>query len=170
MQYVLICLKLEECSEAQISTLHVYQGYHKFSIIDSSWMGGCCFSSVNVFYFVMETALLEYIKRKIATNGETVYTRRCICQKYMVPEESKLAKDEEEASGIIQNVMDILYIFRNYPCILCIVQMRRTLPVNNRPSISAVKKSIDCWTDALDLVGQWMLATLCKQVTFLFFT
>ena len=50
------------------------------------------------------------VKERLQPNGEIVYTRRGICQKYMVPDKSKMDGDEEEPSGIICNSMDILYV------------------------------------------------------------
>jgi len=50
------------------------------------------------------------IKEQLQPNGETFSTRRGIWQKYVVPEKSKLVKDEEEASGIICDAMDTFYI------------------------------------------------------------
>ncbi len=73
-------------------------------------MGGSCFSPVNVDYFCMRAVFWNKVKQRLQPNGETVYTRRGIHQKYVVPEKSKFADDEEEPSGIVCDLMDILYV------------------------------------------------------------
>jgi len=50
------------------------------------------------------------VSQRLQPNGEMVFTGRGECQKYKIPEKSKLATKKEEASGIICNGMDILYV------------------------------------------------------------
>jgi len=71
-----------------------------------------------------------------------VNTRRGIQEKFKLPEKSKIAADEEEASGIICNAMDILYVLEMNLAFYAWYKRGEPFPVNDPISIAAVRKSI----------------------------
>ena len=54
--------------------------------------------------------VLGQSEKRLQPNRETVNTRRDICDKFLLLDKSRITADEEEASGIICNAMDILYV------------------------------------------------------------
>jgi len=84
----------------------------------------------------------DKVNKRLQRNGETVNTRRGIREKFKLPEKSKIAADEEEASGIICNAMDILYVLEMNLAFYAWYKWGEPFPVNDPISIAAVRKSI----------------------------
>jgi len=84
----------------------------------------------------------DKVNKRLQRNGETVNTRRGIREKFKLPEKSKIAADEEEASGIICNAMDILYVLEMNLAFYAWYKRGEPFPVNDPISIAAVRKSI----------------------------
>jgi len=82
------------------------------------------------------------VKERLQPNGEIVYTRRGICQKYMVPDKSKVDDNEEDPSGIICDCMDILYVLEMNLAFYAWYKRGEPFPVNDMVSITAVKKHL----------------------------
>jgi len=80
------------------------------------------------------------VKERLQPNGETVYTKRGLCQKYKIPESSKIATDDEVSSGIICDAMDILYVLEMNLAFYAWYKRGQPFPVNDQSSIAAVKK------------------------------
>jgi len=77
----------------------------------------------------------EKVKERLQPNGETVNTRRGIWDKFMLPEKSKITADEEEASGIIWNAIDALYILEMNLAFYALYKRGEPFPVNDPISI-----------------------------------
>jgi len=75
-------------------------------------------------------------------NGETVLTRQGTQQKYMIPEKSKFVTEEEEASGIICDTMDILYVVEMNLAFYVWYKQGEPFPINDTILISVARESI----------------------------
>jgi len=120
-------------------------------------MGWCGFSFVHDYNFILRTTVLGKVKERLQPNGETVNMRRGICDKFMLPEKYKITADEKEASGIICNAMDILYVLEMNLASYAWYKQGEPFPVNDPISIAAVRKSV---TVLLNSIKEF---TLCNH-------
>jgi len=89
-----------------------FKGITNFKLLTAAESVGIAFL-LSMFTIPLSGQLFwNTVKEQLQPNGETVSTTRGIQQKYVIPEKSKLFEIEEEASGIICDVMDILYVLK----------------------------------------------------------
>jgi len=118
-----------------------FKGITNFTLLTAAESVGIAFL-LSMFTIPLSGQLFwNTVKEQLQPNGETVSTTRCIWQKYVIPEKSKLFEVEEEVSGIICDVMNI-HVLKMILAFYAWYEWGEPFPVNDMVSISAVKKSI----------------------------
>jgi len=59
------------------------------------------------------------VNKRLQPTGETVVTKQGICHKYQISEQNRYGVNDEVPSGVICDVMDILYVLEMNLAFLC---------------------------------------------------